>query len=366
MKPIRYFFFVLLILLVLGSSAYAQQNVAQQAYAIFQQSCLGCHGEHGPFKESLVIDSAAGLIQSGAVIPGAPIVSELYTRLLEKDKAKRMPLNQPQLSPEAILTIGNWILAGAPSWDGQHEVSFITTDAMLTAIQKHLQTLDKFDQPSARYFTTTHLYNAGEDPETLRAAEVALSKLVNSLSWGFTIIKPKPIDAGRTIFYIDLRDYEWDIRDAWTQIEGAYPYRIDFDVVHHASLQRKLSGLQQLMGSEVPFVQADWFLATASLPPLYHDILGLPETEGELERDLGIDVARNLQRAPGISVWRAGTNDSGVSNHNRVVERHTFRYGAYWKSHDFAGSAGRQNIFTHPLSFARDGGEVIFNLPNGL
>ncbi len=366
MKPIRYFSFVLLIFLFLGSSAYAQQNVAQQAYAIFQQSCLGCHGEHGPFKEALVIDSAAGLIQSGAVVPGTPIVSELYTRLLEKDDAKRMPLNQPQLSPEAILTIGNWILAGAPSWDVSHDVSFITTDAMLTAIQEHLSDLDAFNQPYARYFTTTHLYNAGEGPETLRAAEVALSKLVNSLSWGFTIIKPKPIDPQRTIFYIDLRDYEWDLRAAWTQVEDAYPYRIDFDAATQASLQRKLTELQQGTGSEVPFVQADWFLATASLPPLYHDILGLPETERELERDLGIDVARNLQRAPGISVWRAGTNDSGVSNHNRVVERHTFRYGAYWKSHDFAGSAGAQNIFTHPLSFERDGGEVVFNLPNGL
>ena len=366
MKPTRYFSFVLLIFLLLGSSVSAQQNVAQQAYAIFQQSCLGCHGEHGPFKEALVIDSAAGLIQSGAVVPGAPIVSELYTRLLEKDDARRMPLNQPQLSPEAILTIGNWILAGAPSWSVQHDVSFITTDAMLTAIQEHLSDLDAFDRPSARYFTTTHLYNAGEGPETLRAAEVALSKLVNSLSWGFTIIKPEPIDPRRTIFYIDLRDYEWDRRAAWTQIEDAYPYRIDFDATTHASLQRKLVGLQQATASEVPFVQVDWFLATASLPPLYHDILGLPETERELERELGIDVARNLQRAPGISVWRAGTNDSGVSNHNRVVERHTFRYGAYWKSHDFAGSAGAQNIFTHPLSFERDGGEVIFNLPNGL
>ena len=366
MKPTRYFSFVLLIFLVLGSSASAQQNVAQQAYAIFQQSCLGCHGEHGPFKEALVIDSAAGLIQSGAVVPGVPIVSELYTRLLEKDNARRMPLNQPQLSPEAILTIGNWILAGAPSWDIQHDVSFITTDAMLTAIQEHLSDLDAFNRPYARYFTTTHLYNAGEGPETLRAAEVALSKLVNSLSWGFTIIKPEPIDPQRTIFYIDLRDYEWDLRAAWTQIEGAYPYRIDFDATTHASLERKLVGLQQGTASEVPFVQADWFLATASLPPLYHDILALPETERELERELGIDVARNLQRAPGISVWRAGTNDSGVSNHNRVVERHTFRYGAYWKSHDFAGSAEARDIFTHPLSFERDGGEVIFNLPNGL
>ncbi len=367
MKIHKYFSLIFLTIIVLGSrTAGAQQNTAQQAYAIFQNSCLGCHGEHGPFRESLTIDTAAGLVQSGAVVPGAPIVSELYTRLLEEDTAKRMPLNQPKLSVGAILAIGNWIQAGAPSWEVQHDVSFITTDAMLTAIENHLKTLDAFDRPSARYFTTTHLYNTGAGPEALRAAEVALSKLVNSLSWGFTIIKPAPIDPRRTIFYIDLRDYEWDLRDAWTQIEAAYPYRIDFDATTHASLHRKLAALQQGTASEVPFVQADWFLATASLPPLYHDILGLPETERALERELGIDVVRNLQRAPGISVWRAGTNDSGVSNHNRVVERHTFRYGAYWKSHDFAGSAGTQNIFTHPLSFERDGGEVIFNLPNGL
>ena len=61
-----------------------------------------------------------------------------------------------------------------------------------------------------------------------------------------------------------------------------------------------------------------------------------------------------------------GSNNSGVSNHNRVVERHTSRYGAYWKSYDFAGSVGTQNILTHPLNFTHDGGEAIFNLPNGL
>ena len=89
-------------------------------------------------------------------------------------------------------------------------------------------------------------------------------------------------------------------------------------------------------------------------------------TDRELETRLEVDVIRNLQNAPGVRVWRAGTNNSGVSNNNRVIERHTSRYGAYWKSYDFAGSVGTQNIFTHPLSFTHDGGEVVFNLPNGL
>ena len=107
-------------------------------------------------------------------------------------------------------------------------------------------------------------------------------------------------------------------------------------------------------------------IATASLPPLYHEILDLPKTDGELEAQLEVNVAANIENAPGIRVWRAGFNESGVSRNNRVVERHESRYGAYWKSYDFAGNTGKQNIFSHPLNFTHGGGEIIFNLPNGL
>ena len=344
----------------------AQQNVAQEAYLILEQKCLTCHGPNGPFTEQLIIESAAELVASGAVVRGVPLQSELYTRLFDEDDAKRMPLGQPQLSVAEIQKISAWIQAGAPSWDIEYDVNFISNDRMLTTIQNHLETLSTFDRSSARYFTTTHLYNAGEGPEVLRAAEIALSKLVNSLSWGYTVVKPEAIDAQRTVFYIDLRDYEWDTRDAWTQIETVYPYVIAFDATTRPVLHRKFTALREAMDCEVPFVHVDWFLAVASLPPLYHDILALPETEAELERELGIDVAGNLRRAPGVRVLRAGFNDSGPSLHNRVVERHSFRNGAYWKSHDFASSVGLKNILQNPLSFDRDGGEVIFNLPNGL
>ena len=366
MKHIRGFSIGFLTFIALGFSADAQQNVAQQAYAIFQQNCLRCHGEHGPFTEEIVIQSAEALIQSSAVVPGKHLESELYRRLLEKDPAKRMPLGTAPTSRRSDSDHRELDSGRRAELGGPIRCQLYYNDTLLTAIQTHLKTLDAFDRPSARYFTTTHLYNAGEGPETLRAAEIALSKLVNSLSWSFDIVKPKLIDAQQTIFYIDLRDYDWDAREAWPQIEAAYPYSIEFDAVIHASLHKKLVGLQEETQSEVPFVQADWFLATASLPPLYHDILGLPETDRELEQELRIDVNRNLQQAPGRSVWRAGTNDSGVSRHNRVVERHKSPYGAYWKSYDFAGSSDVQNIFTRPLSFKPDGGEIVFNLPNGL
>ena len=357
-----------LLMLIVGSqTVYPQQQIAQDAYAIFQQSCLICHGPDGAYRETLLIEHNA-LIEKGTVVPGNPDASELYNRLLTTDTATRMPLGQPQLSTQAIDTIRNWILAGAPDWAAAPTTDgdFISRSEVLNTIETHLMSLSPFDRAFARYFTLTHLYNAGVTPSILQEYRKGLYKLVNSLSWGVTVTNPQPIDPQGTILYIDLRHYEWDVNDGWGQIEAAYPYHISFDAPTQTALRDQLSRLQTEMKSDIPSVHVDWFVAQASLPPLYHDLLSLPLTDRELETRLEVDVVRNLLNAPGVRVWRAGTNNSGVSNNNRVVERHTSRYGAYWKSYDFAGSVGTQNIFTHPLSFTHDGGEAIFNLPNGL
>ena len=357
----------LLVPIVGSQTASAQQQIAQDAYAIFEQSCFICHGPEGSFKESLLIDHNA-LIQNGTVVQGNPAASELYNRLVITDAAKRMPLQQPPLSAQSINTIRNWILAGAPDWaaTSTSNGNFIAPDEILNTIETHLMSLPSFDRAFARYFTMTHLYNAGETSVILQEYRKALFKLVNSLSWGVEVINPKPIDPQGTIFYIDLRHYEWDVNDAWTQIETAYPYHISFDAPAQTALKAQLTRLQTETTSNIPSVHVDWFLANASLPPLYHELLSLPLTDRVLETRLGVDVDRNLSNAPGVRVWRAGFNNSGVSNNNRMVERHKSQHGAYWKSYDFAGSVGTQNIFTYPLDFTHDGGEVIFNLPNGL
>ena len=349
------------------SLGFSQDDLAQQAYAIFEQNCLNCHGEHGQFTEEIIIEHTA-LIETGVVVPREPGASELYQRLIEKRVERRMPLGQPPLTPAAIDTIRRWILADAPNWETPEQSgTFITPKEMLETIEKHVNSLAPFDRGFARYFTMAHLYNAGETTEALHAYRRALSKLVNSLSWGRKVTNPRPIDPEETIFYIDLRDYEWEIgTNRWTQIEAEYPYEIDFNAPTQTTLREKLTNLREALNCEVPFVHVDWFLATASLPPLYHDILDLPQTDRELETRLEVNVVENLRNAAGKRVWRAGFNDSGVSNNNRVVERHDSRYGAYWKSYDFAGSVGTQNVFTHPLSFTHDGGEIVFNLPNGL
>ena len=365
----HYIVLIGLLTLIVGSQhVSAQSPLAQDAYAIFEASCLICHGPDGAYRETLLMEHSE-LIEGGTVVPGNPNASELYKRLLgDTERGVQMPFGQPQLPAQSIDTIRRWILAGAPDWVviPTTDSRFISPGEILNTIETHLNTLEPFDRAFARYFTLTHLYNAGETPEILREYRKALSKLVNSLSWGVSVINPQPIDSQTTIFYIDLRHYEWDRIDGWTKIEEAYPYHIAFDAPVQTGLREQLTRLQTQMKTDVPSVHIDWFIATASTPPLYHELLSLPFTDGELEQQLDVDVVGNLTTAPGVRVWRAGFNNSGVSNNNRVVERHTSRYGAYWKSYDFAGSVGAQNIFTHPLNFNHDGGEAIFNLPNGL
>ena len=175
----------LLMSIMVSQTVSAQQQIAQDAFAIFEQSCLICHGPQGAYKETLLIERNA-LVENGTVVPGNPHTSELYNRLIITEVAKRMPLNLPPLSTQAVNTIRNWILAGAPDWVATTTPSgnFISHSEILSNIETHLMSLSPFDRAFARYFTMTHLYNAGESAGILQEYRKALFKLVNSLSWG--------------------------------------------------------------------------------------------------------------------------------------------------------------------------------------
>ena len=102
--------------LVAGSQIVsAQYQLAQDAYAIFEKSCLGCHGTGGPAAAILLIEDHNVLIEKGAVVPEDPDASALYKRLLAEGGAL-MPLGGPPLPDAEIETVKNWILAGASDW----------------------------------------------------------------------------------------------------------------------------------------------------------------------------------------------------------------------------------------------------------
>ena len=86
----------------------------------------------------------------------------------------------------------------------------------------------------------THLYNAGEPLDVLADYQLALNKLVNGLSWELQIVNPQPINTEQTIYYIDIRDYDWDKSEAWTELEQEYPYHIAFNAPEQSHLTRKI------------------------------------------------------------------------------------------------------------------------------
>jgi len=338
-------------------------DLNSKALTILQQNCgnSGCHGGADPY--SFDVRDPASLLAARVIQSGNATGSELIRRL----EAGIMPLGGykgqrgAKLPPEDIQLLRQWIDAGGPELASRAvkvQRPFISESQVLAAIIQDLQSAPEADRSYLRYYSLANLWNSPdvEEPE-LGLYRMALSKLVNHLSWEKEITRPKELGFENTVLRIDLRNYGWTT-GTWRQILASYPYGLTT-----AHLSEKLSRVQALSGVSLPYIRVDWFIATASTPPLYHTILHLPEKlehlEGLLQVNATFDVEHNLAR-------RFGLRNSGVSRNNRAIERHSTIHGAYWKSFDFAGNSPEQNIFKDPLELRADGGEIIFNLPNGL
>lgn len=333
-------------------------SLATSAQVILVKSCgsANCHGNETPFKFN--VNQRETLIRNKVLVPKNAAASELIRRV----ETGSMPLAAPKLSDADIRTLRAWIDAGAPDFaSGAAAVSarrFITETDIVRGILRDLQAAPERDREYLRYFSIAHLHNnAAISDADLQLYRNSLGKLANHLSWKREISVPRAVDAQKTVLRVDLRDFGWS-EGTWKGLLAAYPYGF-----RPRNLRGELQQIHALSGADLPYLRVDWFVATASVPPLYHDILELPETLPELERKLGVDARQNLRQDRAV---RAGLRNSGVSKNNRAVERHASAYGAYWKSFDFAGNRSEQNIFVNPLDFREDGGEFIFHLPNGL
>ncbi|MBI4853047.1 MAG: hypothetical protein HY819_14750 [Acidobacteria bacterium] len=341
-------------------------EIALQTKAILKENCFSCHGSNGVAVKNIFVLDYARLISNKTVIP-----SDSNSLLLKVVESNSMPLGKAPLSDKDKLILRNWVLLGATNWD-QKPINQLTTEVketiaqqikakkftpestILAAIEQDLEKSSDRARPYLRYFSIAHLNNANVSDSELEEYRTGLAKLINSLSWHREISIPKPINPEKTIMRIDLRDFNWT-QETWRMVLSFYPYAVKVPANEV---------IKTLSGAEIPYIRADWFVANASIPPLYHNVLQLPNTITELERLLGVDVGRNLREER--NMVRAGMRNSGVSQNNRIVERHSSAHGAYWRSYDFKNSLDNQNIFSSPLTLTASGGEAIFNLPNGM
>ncbi|MBI3408552.1 MAG: tetratricopeptide repeat protein [Planctomycetes bacterium] len=346
-----------------GKDAHHKQDLARKAVEILKANCYRCHGQDGANEGGFnFVTDLRQLVSRRRVIPGEPAKSKIIKRLTNPNDP--MPPEEEKVRPSTndIALLKKWIEAGAPATEAPPRRPFLSQADMLQAMADDLDRASPRERPFLRYFTLTHLHNAGLSADELQSFRHGLSKLINSLSWGKRIAVPKAVDEPGTILRIDLRDFQWNEK-TWDAILARNPYGVipDTDVA---------KGVADATRCKLPHVRADWFVAVASRPPLYHDILQLPRSDEELEKLLRVEALENIRQERAA---RAGFNSSGVSRNNRLIERHESGATVYWKSYDFGGNTGKQNLFARPLgpgdddaSFVQDGGEIIFSLPNGL
>jgi hypothetical protein len=342
----------------------AEENVdtSLRAFAILEENCAnsGCHGGSNPY--SFDARNPASLLAARVVEPGSAARSELIRRV----DAGAMPMGGykgqagVKLPDADIQTLKRWIDQGAPTpvRSAANARPFLSESEVLASIIQDLEATPKADRPHRRYYSIANLWNAADvTPTALESSRAAVGKLANHLSWKPEIVKPVSVGNENAILRIDLRDYGWTDR-TWERIVAGYPYAAVAN-----DLRDKAAQIRALSGAIVPYLRADWFVANASVSPLYDDILRLPNTVDDLESQLKVNIAANTRTG---RAQRFGVRNSGISRNNRVMERNPTPYGAYWKSFDFAGNLIEQNIFRDPIHLTPDGGEIIFNLPNGL
>jgi hypothetical protein len=391
------------------ASTVAQEDIQDRALAILEKSCAECHRRDGStFSGVELNDNLDQLVQEGLVVAGDSESSRLI-QVIENGEMPP-PLSPPHITPpkgKDIALLRQWIDGltsdTAERLQENHELARNTESSpsdrlvytaeeslpsmseLMIRVESYLRTKPVERQRFLRFFLFRNIAQlaenrGGERDDALNTAHIALVKALNSLSWNSepANIEVVPNTAG-LMLSVDLESLQdrsgesWSEVKEWQTILKAYPYGYLLD-------EPAFQAIRDLTRSGMPVVRADWLITTALQPPLYHDLLQIPDDVKELETFLGLNVEKNILTG---KVARSGFNHSKVSPHaNRLIERHAIRDGYYWKSYDFLDTSdpenNKSNIIRFPLgpifagnpftdlAFLHDGGEIIFSLPNGL
>ncbi|HTU21238.1 MAG TPA: hypothetical protein VMG10_24505 [Gemmataceae bacterium] len=353
-----------------GFAGESLPDLASKAATVFKTHCHRCHGLGGRAERGVYMLNRDSLIARKKLFAGKAEKSPIYKRMIDKDDP--MPPKDDAGKPNAdpptqkeLEIIRDWIDAGAPSISPQTPRRFLTNTDLFKFILDDLDKASERDRRFLRYLTLVHLYNAGVSDDELDAYRLGINRLLNSLSHQAELFVPEPIDPAKTILRVDLRRVGWSEAD-WYRLAAADPFALVLDLGTAKTCCHITNCL-------IPALRGDVFCFTASRPPLYHDLLHIPRTFRELEKQLKVNSKKDISDG---NVLRAGFYPSGVSINPRVVERLLGGSTPFWRSYDFDRPDGTQNIFANPLgpatagsheyAFTPKGGEIIFALENGL
>jgi hypothetical protein len=354
-------------------------DVEKKAQAVLDKHCARCHQEGKLVKKEKPSKAFGDVLQLDAlaantkrILPGnadgSPMFQVIVNKQMPYDLYQGGDYEQPTPSEEDLTALRDWITG----LKVECKPNDLTYKNLVNVMYEDLGNLPEHRRVNTRYLSLANIQGSCASNEEMDIYRQGAVRLLNSLSTNSDVLtlQDNLVGEDKLIVRFNLDDLNWT-PELWENIISHYPYGLrPFDSQYDA--------LTQSTKTEIPFVRADWLAFYGARPLLYDQILNLPPTYQELEKQLGVDTFENIRK---YLAKRAGFKVSGVSQHNRLIERHPISTGYFWTSYDFGGTVQRQNLFEFPLgpknvfgqsysyaddfAFDHDGGETIFSLPNG-
>ncbi len=291
----------------------AGNALGQDSLNILRSRCYTCHGTNRDDWDASKVDS----------------IQSMQTEILEKVDADQMPPGKlPKLSAAEKATLRAWF--NAPAVNAATAVPQVLDDNYVRR-----QIASDVPRADSLYISLANLHATKQQ---LWDAQGAVSKALNLLSTARTIVTPRKIGEGGVVLRVNVTELGWTDADLEALVR-AYPY------------------------AATGFIRGDWLVARALSAPLYYQLLGVPNTQRELDASLGIDRQRFIDRN---LVRRAAITDSRVAFHNRAIEWSPANTGAVRLTYDTTNETADRRIVSNPLTFRHDAVEYIADLPNGL
>lgn len=337
-----------------------------QVFAVFDAHCTQCH-QTGKLSQPSASGGLGNILdlqqiarQAHLVRAGQPDASVLYQILLDRHRPLELTADIKWPGADDIARVRTWI-AELPAQTAGCSQTPITSDGIAATIDAAVTAAGEAAARELRFITLAHLANACATPAEMEAYRQAVSKVLNSLSWGAQPVTIIAHGEARSVLSFKLSDIGW-VDEHWNTLTRAEPKSVALDL--SAKIKSPIANTRPIRG--------DWFAYAAVRPPFYAELLGLPPTLDETARLLGIN--RQVPAADGRGM-RAGLRTSAITRGPRVIERHHAGDRRFWLAHDFADALGEHDIFERPLGgvrgapekaqFRDNGQRLIFSLPNG-
>ncbi len=324
---------------------------------IIQAKCLSCHQifDQYPVAQS----EAAKMATRVNLDPSNPLV---------------MPKGAAPLPADQRALFSKWpqdgLLEACPQASNVTANPYLALADIEQAMEDDLNTLNQNDRLNTRYLILSHKIDQGVSATDMGVYSSAVNKGVNSLNAiGTGLVKLTQIGPQNSIVRLNLQDLNLSIQD-WNNIANTDPFKIESFT--NTGVQIKI-----LTNNRRPWMHADNFLDTTfRQPSLYYNLLRIPTSLLQLQRNLGINFQQDINN---FRVDFLGEATSVISlGKNRLIVRdpQDATAGYFWQTFDTLALNGipQRNLFQFPLLlqtggraiFDFDASEVIYSLPNGL